>query len=83
MSKGFEPLKAREMAKRWQVLAEGRLRYLMDLQRSGRWKRYYNEPKFAEQVTEAKRQVRQWAALSGVPSEIDDTPIAPLREAAE
>ena len=47
MQKQKSPRTADEIARHWQALAERRRQYLLDLHRSGRWRRYYTE----EQLT--------------------------------
>src|SRR5436853_6302419 len=46
MSRKVEVWDPGEIARRWRGLAERRRAYLIELYRSGRWKRYYNEQEF-------------------------------------
>jgi uncharacterized repeat protein (TIGR03809 family) len=64
----------RDLVARWQVLAERRLAYLADLFETGRWRRYYSDDAFLENVREAKAAVGAWRKLSR--SGIDDEPPA-------
>jgi hypothetical protein len=49
---------------RWRELAEQRLEYLTELFESGRWRRYYGERAFLENIREAKIAVETWRGLS-------------------
>jgi hypothetical protein len=59
------------LAARWQTLAEQRLDYLTELFESGRWRRYYSERAFLENIQEAKTAVGTWRKLSRGPAEIN------------
>jgi uncharacterized repeat protein (TIGR03809 family) len=48
----------------WRELAEKRLEHLTEMFESGRWRRYYSEFVFLENVREAKRAVETWRVLS-------------------
>ena len=68
------------LAARWQTLAEQRLEHLTELFESGRWRRYYSERAFLENIKEAKAAVGTWRSLSRAPAEIDGgTRISPSR----
>jgi len=49
---------------RWRTLAEQRLDYLTQLLESGRWRRFYGEVAFLENIREAKAAVETWRGLS-------------------
>src|SRR6516162_5440985 len=49
---------------RWRMLAEQRLEYLTQLFESGRWRRFYGEVAFLENIREAKVAVETWRGLS-------------------
>ena len=49
---------------RWRELAEQRLEHLTELFESGRWRRYYGEVAFLENIREAKLAVETWRGLS-------------------
>jgi len=49
---------------RWCALAEQRLEYLSEMFESGRWRRFYSERAFLENVREAKIAVETWRGLS-------------------
>jgi hypothetical protein len=52
---------------RWRLLAERRLEYLTELFESGRWRRYYTERAFLDDIRQAKAAVAQWRNLSERP----------------
>jgi uncharacterized repeat protein (TIGR03809 family) len=59
-----------DVAARWCALAEQRLEYLTEMFESGRWRRFYSERAFFENIKEAKRAVETWRGLSAsAPSE--------------
>jgi uncharacterized repeat protein (TIGR03809 family) len=49
---------------RWRQLAAQRLEHLTELFESGRWRRYYGELAFIENIREAKVAVETWRGLS-------------------
>lgn len=55
---------SRDLAGRWCALAEQRLEYLTEMFESGRWRRYYSEVAFLENIKEAKFAVDIWRGLS-------------------
>jgi hypothetical protein len=57
----------RDLLARWCALAEQRLAHLTELYESGRWRRYYSERAFLENIREAKKAVETWRTLSGRP----------------
>jgi hypothetical protein len=71
----------RDLCARWCTLAEQRLQHLTDLFESGRWRRYYGERAFLENIKEAKKAVEAWRALSGRPvARKDDAPALARQE---
>jgi uncharacterized repeat protein (TIGR03809 family) len=54
----------RDLLSRWCTLAETRLEYLTEMFESGRWRRYYSEVAFLENIREAKVAVETWRGLS-------------------
>jgi uncharacterized repeat protein (TIGR03809 family) len=54
----------RELIARWCMLAEQRLNYLTEMFESGRWRRYYTEAVFLENIREAKFALDTWRDLS-------------------
>jgi uncharacterized repeat protein (TIGR03809 family) len=65
---------SRDLLACWRELAEERLEYLTEMFESGRWRRYYSEYAFLENIREAKRAVETWRVLSA-PSPAGDTAI--------
>jgi uncharacterized repeat protein (TIGR03809 family) len=55
---------SRDLVARWCALAEQRLEYLTAMFESGRWRRYYGELAFLENIREAKTAVEKWRRLS-------------------
>jgi uncharacterized repeat protein (TIGR03809 family) len=53
-----------DVGARWRDLAERRLEYLTELFESGRWRRYYSERAFLEDIHQAKAAVALWRNLS-------------------
>jgi uncharacterized repeat protein (TIGR03809 family) len=56
--------RGRDLVARWCALSEQRLDYLTELFETGRWRRYYSEPAFLENIQEAKAAVDIWRDLS-------------------
>ena len=54
----------REVAARWCALAEQRLEHLTEMFETGRWRRYYSEIAFLENIQEAKRALQTWRSLA-------------------
>jgi uncharacterized repeat protein (TIGR03809 family) len=54
----------RDLLSRWCALAETRLEYLTEMFESGRWRRFYSEIAFLEDIKEAKVAVETWRGLS-------------------
>jgi uncharacterized repeat protein (TIGR03809 family) len=57
-------VRSRDLLACWRELAEERLEYLTEMFESGRWRRYYSEYAFLENIREAKRAVETWRVLS-------------------
>ena len=53
-----------DVVARWCALAEQRLQHLTEMFESGRWRRYYSENAFLENVREARVAVETWRGLS-------------------
>ena len=63
MTSQLDLAKGREIVARWCNLAEQRLEYLTELFDSGRWRRFYGEQAFLENIREAKTAVETWRDL--------------------
>jgi uncharacterized repeat protein (TIGR03809 family) len=63
MTSQLDVARGREIVARWCNLAELRLDYLTELFETGRWRRFYSEPAFLENVREAKVALEAWRDL--------------------
>jgi hypothetical protein len=52
------------LALRWRALADRKISYLADLQKSGRWNCYYSEEQLASAIEAATRVREQWDILA-------------------
>ena len=53
-----------KIAEKWYALAQRRLSHIRELERSGRWKRYYTDEQFAAKLQDAERATALWAKLA-------------------
>jgi hypothetical protein len=53
------------IARKWLALAERRKAHLIELQRNGRWERYYGDGQIAEELDELDVACEQLAKLAG------------------
>lgn len=67
--------RARDIVARWCGLAEQRLDYLTELFESGRWRRYYSEHDFLDNIREAKSAVEAWRAMLSSEAMPDNRPL--------
>ena len=51
------------IAQRWHDLAQRRLAYYTELYRSGRWRRYYTQDRFAVRMLDVIRAADDWSGL--------------------
>ncbi|MCP9626026.1 TIGR03809 family protein [Rhodopseudomonas palustris] len=70
-----DAMRGRAIVERWCVLAEQRLEYLTELFESGRWRRFFNEVAFLENIQEAKAAVETWRDLLYREATIDNQPV--------
>ena len=75
MASQLDVAKGREIVARWCILAEKRLEYLTELFDSGRWRRFYSEQAFLENIREAKNAVETWRELMSREARRDNRPI--------
>jgi hypothetical protein len=54
-----------ESARKWLVLAERRRSYFVDLYRSGRWTRHYDEETLKQHMIEVIADVERWQQVVG------------------
>ena len=62
------------IARRWLALIERRHENFLDLCDTGRWRHYYTEAQFLDEMRKVLRIREQWATLAGVPLTDDDMP---------
>lgn len=55
------------IARRWLALLERRQENFLDLCDTGRWRHYYTEAEFLDEMRKLLRLREQWAVLAGVP----------------
>jgi hypothetical protein len=56
-----------QIALKWHDLAQRRLDYYSELYRSGRWRLYYTQERFAARMLDVIAAARKFAELAGVP----------------
>ncbi len=78
VSKDDSDWRGSEYAGRWLALAQRRRDNLVELYRSGRWRRYYTEAKFLAAMRDVKADIEAWSRLAN--SAPADT-VEELREA--
>ncbi len=54
------------IARRWLALIERRHANFIDLYETGRWRHYYTETEFLDEIRKVLRVRDQWAAIAGV-----------------
>lgn len=57
----------RQYRRRWLVLIERRQQNFVELCNSGRWRRYYTQAQFLEEMRKVLQLRNQWAQLAGLP----------------
>jgi uncharacterized repeat protein (TIGR03809 family) len=55
------------IARRWLALVERREQHFADLSQSGRWRRYYTQTEFLNEMRKVLQVRNQWAVLAGIP----------------
>lgn len=75
MASQLDVAKGREIVARWCSLAKQRLDYLTELYDSGRWRRFYGEQAFLENIREAKTAVEAWRDLLTCEATPDNRPV--------
>jgi len=75
MTERTDVARGRDIVVRWSALAEQRLDYLTELFETGRWRRYYSENDFLENIREAKGAVETWHGLLTAEATPDNRPI--------
>jgi uncharacterized repeat protein (TIGR03809 family) len=73
-----------EIALKWHDLAQRRLDYYTELYRSGRWRHYYTQERFAVRMLDVINAARKWRELAGVPhAEPAEQSAPPVPQAAQ
>jgi hypothetical protein len=54
----------RRIAEKWHALAQRRLAYVRELERSGRWKLFYTDEQYAACLRDAERTALVWGNLT-------------------
>jgi len=62
------------VARRWLALVERRQAHFLELCDTGRWRHYYTQAEFIDEMRKVLRVRAQWAAIAGVPPDDDDLP---------
>ena len=57
------------VALKWRSLAERRRGHLVDLYKSGRWKRYYTDEELLTEMRAADAIARRWGSIAPLPEE--------------
>jgi uncharacterized repeat protein (TIGR03809 family) len=60
------------IARRWLALVERRQAHLIELTESGRWRHYYTQAEFRDEVNKLLRVREQWAEIAGPSLEGED-----------
>jgi uncharacterized repeat protein (TIGR03809 family) len=63
------------IARKWLALAERRQQHLLELCDTGRWRHYYTETEFLDEMRKVLRVRAQWATIAGLPQS-DDLSVA-------
>ena len=53
-----------QIAAKWHALAQRRLAHVRELERSGRWRRFYSDERFGLYLRETERVAALWAKLA-------------------
>jgi uncharacterized repeat protein (TIGR03809 family) len=61
--------KFESVALRWRALAERRCAYFIELYKSGRWRLYYDEPKFIAAMQASEALAVRWVKIAPLPNE--------------
>jgi uncharacterized repeat protein (TIGR03809 family) len=60
------------IARRWLALIERRQEHFLDLCDTGRWRHYFTEAEFLDEMRKVLRVRDQWAAIAGLPPASED-----------
>ena len=71
-----------QASRKWRALADRRCADLVELFRSGRWKRYYTEEQFLHRLRDAIRASERWAEIAPALPVAEELDARPLQRAA-
>jgi len=63
------------VALKWRDLAERRRAHFVDLYESGRWKHYYTDQEFVDELRQAVAIAQRWAKIAPKPEELSSKPV--------
>src|SRR5262245_52266148 len=75
MTERTDVARGRDIVVRWSALAEQRLDHLTELYETGRWRRYYGEDEFLENIREAKGAVETWRGMLSAEATSNNRPM--------
>jgi uncharacterized repeat protein (TIGR03809 family) len=76
-------LNLQRIALKWRELAERRRAHFTELHKSGRWKHYYTEREFLDELHAAVLLARRWTKIAPRPEELEPPAVTEaLRPAA-
>jgi uncharacterized repeat protein (TIGR03809 family) len=75
-------LNLQRVALKWRDLAERRRDHFVELHKSGRWKHYYSEWEFLDEMHAAVMLARRWARIAPCPETPQPATADALRPAA-
>jgi uncharacterized repeat protein (TIGR03809 family) len=75
MAQRPDAARGQEILNRWCALAQQRLDHLTELFETGRWRRYYSELSFLENIQEAKNAVETWRRLATREASLDNSAV--------
>ena len=75
MAQRSDVARGRDIIARWCAVAEQRLTYLTEMFETGRWRRYYSEAAFLENIKDAKKAVEAWQLLLTREASLDNSAI--------
>ncbi|HXW42590.1 MAG TPA: TIGR03809 family protein [Xanthobacteraceae bacterium] len=62
-----QPGRHDSIARRWLALVERRQQHFVELSETGRWRHYYTQTEFLDEMRKVVRLRDQWAAIAGAP----------------
>jgi hypothetical protein len=68
-----------DIARQFRALAERRRSHFADLQKNGRWRKYFSEETLSTYVAKAAQEAEAWGALSEASARVKLPPAPPKR----